>query len=193
MLEGDQPQDISEAVFEKDRNDLAIPREVVVEVHGGFERIEDHAGILPRGGPVQSQDFPPPRADREIPGFPDPRTRDNQTGMEIQKSAEGGVTTIKLKGEIDLHGSPVLREEFRACAAEKAERLLLDFTDVSYIDSSGLATLIEYVRESGAYDGKLALFGLQKKVRTIFDLVRLNELFVIKDSREEAVAAIAGA
>ncbi len=62
---------------------------------------------------------------------------------------------------------------------------------VEYIDSSGLATFIEYVRESSSFGGKIALFGLKKKVRTIFDLVRLNELFTISDTREAALAALA--
>jgi len=110
--------------------------------------------------------------------------------MQIEKLSADGVTTLKLSGEIDLHASPVLRENLLKCAKEKAPKLLLDFTEVAYIDSSGLATLIEYVRECESFSGKLALFGLQKKVRTIFDLVRLNELFVISGSPEEAMTAL---
>jgi len=69
--------------------------------------------------------------------------------------------------------------------------LLIDFSGVEYIDSSGLATFIEYVRDCAGFKGKLALFGLKKKVRTIFDLVRLNELFVLADSAEAALAVLA--
>jgi anti-sigma B factor antagonist len=66
---------------------------------------------------------------------------------------------------------------------------LLDFTDVEYIDSSGLATLIEYLRAAGPHGGKIALFGLQENVRTIFDLVRLGELFSITETRDQALAS----
>jgi anti-sigma B factor antagonist len=111
--------------------------------------------------------------------------------MQIEKLDAGGTTTLKLSGEIDLHASPALRAELQKCAHAKTASLLLDFTAVDYIDSSGLATLIEYVRESSAFKGKVALFGLQKKVRTIFDLVRLNELFVISGTADEAIAALA--
>lgn len=111
--------------------------------------------------------------------------------MEIVKTEADGATTLKLKGEIDLHASPTLRAELQACAAEKTPVLLVDFTDVDYIDSSGLATFIEYVREANTFKGQIALFGLKKKVRTIFDLVRLNELFTITDSAEAATAALA--
>ena len=111
--------------------------------------------------------------------------------MQIAKSTDNGVTTLKLSGEIDLHASPTLRAELQKAVAEKTPTLLVDFTEVEYIDSSGLATFIEYVRECGGFGGKIALFGLQKKVRTIFDLVRLNELFTISETSEAAVAALA--
>ena len=111
--------------------------------------------------------------------------------MQIEKSDADGITMLRLSGEIDLHASPTLRGELQKCAHAKVSALLLDFSSVEYIDSSGLATLIEYIRESSSFKGKLALFGLQKKVRTIFDLVRLNELFVISGTSGEAIAALA--
>ena len=111
--------------------------------------------------------------------------------MQIEKSTTDGVTTLTLTGEIDLHASPALRKELQNCAEEKTAVLLVDFSSVNYIDSSGLATFIEYVRDTSAFEGKIALFGLKKKVRTIFDLVRLNELFTITDSAEAATAALA--
>ena len=110
--------------------------------------------------------------------------------MQIEKLDANGLTTLKISGEIDLHASPELRTALMTCAKAKTPCLLLDFTDVGYIDSSGLATLIEYVRESEPFAGKMGLFGLQKKVRTIFDLVRLNELFSIGSSADEVLAAL---
>jgi len=111
--------------------------------------------------------------------------------MQIEKILEKGAVILKPVGEIDLHASPVLRAELQNCAKEKTAVLLVDFSGVEYIDSSGLATFIEYVREASSHKGKIALFGLKKKVRTIFDLVRLNELFTITDSAEAALAALA--
>lgn len=108
----------------------------------------------------------------------------------MERVSSQGVETLLITGEIDMHASPTLRKELQACAASKVPTLLVDFSGVDYIDSSGLATLIEYVRSASAYGGKLALFGLQPKVRTIFELVRLNELFTIEDTREAALAAL---
>lgn len=111
--------------------------------------------------------------------------------MQMERVSDQDWETLLLNGEIDLHASPALRKELQACAASKVKKLLIDFSAVDYIDSSGLATFIEYVRSATAYGGKLAFFGLQPKVRTIFDLVRLNELFIIEETREAALAALA--
>lgn len=111
--------------------------------------------------------------------------------MEIDKTSADGATTLKLTGEIDLHASPALRTELQHCASAKTPILLVDFNGVEYIDSSGLATFIEYVREAGSFNGRIALYGLKKKVRTIFDLVRLNELFTITETADDAVKALA--
>lgn len=110
--------------------------------------------------------------------------------MELSRSQKEGVEVLELAGEIDLHASPALREELRLCVEEKVPVLVADFTQVDYIDSSGLATLIEYVRSASDYDGRFGIFGLQEKVRTIFDLVRLNELFVIAPSLHDAIAEL---
>jgi anti-sigma B factor antagonist len=110
--------------------------------------------------------------------------------MELSLAEEENASVLKLSGEIDLHASPALRTQLQAIASKKTPRLLVDFSAVEYIDSSGLATLIEYVRQAAAHKGRIALFGLKPKVRTIFDLVRLGELFAIHPTREEALAAI---
>ena len=110
--------------------------------------------------------------------------------MEIHQVSDGEVTTLQITGEIDLHASPVLRQKLQASVKAKTPILLLDFSGVDYIDSSGLATLIEYVRECSEFSGKFALFALQKKVRTIFDFVRLNELFVIGASADEVLGTL---
>jgi anti-anti-sigma factor len=70
--------------------------------------------------------------------------------MQIEKSNNNGVTTLTVSGEVDLHASPKLREELQACVSEKTPVLLVDFTGVDYIDSSGLATFIEYLRDASA-------------------------------------------
>ena len=109
--------------------------------------------------------------------------------MEITEAQVGGATVVVLVGDIDLETSPQLRSALKAVAARvKAApaspdaRLILDFTGVTYIDSSGLATLIEYYQTIRGGPARLALASVAKRVRSAFELVRLNEIFPLHES-----------
>ena len=112
--------------------------------------------------------------------------------MEIAESKDGQITILAVTGEVDLNQSPNLRVALRAKAQAKTPRLLLDFTSVAYIDSSGLATLIEYYQSARAYSGHFAICSLTPRVRSSFDLVRLSEVFSIFPDQAEARKALAG-
>jgi anti-anti-sigma factor len=110
--------------------------------------------------------------------------------MTIAKILSPAFTVLELTGEIDLHSSGPLKWELKSCADAQTPVLLIDFKRVGYIDSSGLAVLIEYLKESSKFGGKLALFGLEKKVATLFELVRLDQLFVIAADQQSALARL---
>ena len=97
---------------------------------------------------------------------------------------------VRLKGEIDLAASPELRESLQQHARAKCPALVLDFREVSYIDTSGLATIVEYLKHARAFDGRVALAHLSEQVRTIFELVRLHEFLPIYSTVAEASAAL---
>lgn len=95
---------------------------------------------------------------------------------------------LSLEGDIDLHRSPEVKETIAPLIAQKTPRILLDLSGVSYIDSSGLATLIETLQRIQAYGGKLGLFGLRENVRTVFEIARLDQIFSLFADRESALA-----
>jgi anti-sigma B factor antagonist len=97
---------------------------------------------------------------------------------------------LALEGEIDLHRSAEARETFAPLIARKAKRIVLDFSRVTYIDSSGLAVLIETLQRIQSYGGKLAIFGLQESVKAIFAIARLDQIFRIFSDEAAAVAAM---
>lgn len=110
--------------------------------------------------------------------------------MTIEKMSFPSFTVLEVTGEIDLHSSGPLRSELKACSDARTPVLLIDFKRVGYIDSSGLAILIEYLKDAAKFGGKFALFRLEKKVATLFALVRLDQLFVIADDQERALAGL---
>ena len=96
---------------------------------------------------------------------------------------------LPLEGEIDLHVSPRIAASLQALIAEKPERLVVDLSRVTYIDSSGLAVLIEGMQNVAAYGGKFVLAGLQENVRPIFEIARLDQVFRIFPHVDAALAA----
>src|SRR5438552_16946797 len=79
---------------------------------------------------------------------------------------------LPLEGEIDLHVAPNIAASLNMMIEKKPLRLIVDLARVSYIDSSGLAVLIEGLQHVQQYGGKFALAGLQEHVRTVFDIAR---------------------
>ena len=96
---------------------------------------------------------------------------------------------LPLEGEIDLDVSPRIAASLQEMIRQKPKKLVVDMTKVSYIDSSGLAALIEAMQNVDKYGGKFALAGLQEKVRPIFDIARLDQVFRIYPDVDAALAA----
>jgi anti-sigma B factor antagonist len=107
----------------------------------------------------------------------------------IHEAKAGLHHILPLEGEIDLHASPRIASELRALIKDKPEKLVIDLSKVSYIDSSGLAVLIDGMQKLEAYRGKLYLVGMQETVRVIFETSRLDQVFRIQRNVAAALAA----
>jgi anti-sigma B factor antagonist len=110
--------------------------------------------------------------------------------MQAHEHIADGIPVIQIEGDIDLAVSPELRHLLAEHAKARSPALVLDCTGVRYVDSSGLATLIEYVRNAQDFGGKFALAGVSNRVRTVIELVRLHEFLPIHLSVADAVAAL---
>ena len=96
---------------------------------------------------------------------------------------------MPLEGDIDLHVSPVVTEALNAMIKKKPERIVIDLSRVTYIDSAGVAALILAMQEVEAYGGKFFLSGLQETLRLIFETSRLERVFRIFQDVDAALAA----
>src|SRR6059058_4397071 len=86
---------------------------------------------------------------------------------------------LPLRGEIDLHVSPAVTQSLNAMTEKKPERVVIDLSRATYIDSSGLEVLILAMQTVEAYSGKFFLSGLQETLRLIFETSRLDRIFRI--------------
>lgn len=96
---------------------------------------------------------------------------------------------LPLDGEIDLHVSPEIAKSLRAMIEGKPRQLVVDMKNVTYVDSSGLAVLIEGMQNVQKYGGKFGLAGVQEDVKHVFDIARLDQVFEIYPDVDTALAA----
>jgi len=96
---------------------------------------------------------------------------------------------LAVKGEIDLHVSPAITQLLTAMTTEIPERIVIDLSGATYIDSAGLAALMIAMREVQAYGGKFFLAGLDEAMLSILKTSRLDQTFRILPDVDAALAA----
>lgn len=107
--------------------------------------------------------------------------------MEVSvKSVQSGAV-IAASGDIDLYTSPKLREAIIDSIRKKLSPIVVNLTEVTYIDSSGVATLVEGLQLGKEYGGKLKLAGVSERVFEVLKLARLDQIFDIFDTEAEAL------
>jgi anti-sigma B factor antagonist len=101
-----------------------------------------------------------------------------------------GVTVVSPEGDIDMSRTPELRTVIQGVfQGASPNRLVFDLGDVGYMDSSGLATLVEAMRRSKTGGATMILCGLNERVRAIFEIARLDQFFKIVLTRDDALNA----
>ena len=109
--------------------------------------------------------------------------------MQIRIEEKDGIKVCFAEGDIDINTSPQVKKAFDKLMQVKSEKVLINLQKVAYIDSSGLATLVEVLKNLKNFGGRLKLCNLSNKVRSLFEITKLEKLFDIADTEEEALQA----
>jgi anti-sigma B factor antagonist len=108
--------------------------------------------------------------------------------MKHEVTAKGDTAIIALKGEIDLESSPVARELLLSNVAGK-KNILVDLSAVSYIDSSGVASLVEALQASRKNGTEFALAAASEAARRVLELARLDKVFTMYNTIDDGLNA----
>jgi anti-sigma B factor antagonist len=100
-----------------------------------------------------------------------------------------GKKLIELSGDIDMYSSPVLREELMGMIKKRIPFLYVDFKNVSYIDSSGIATFVEGLKGMKTYGGRLQFFDVPYGIMEIFRFSKLDKVFEIYGNINDAISS----
>ena len=111
--------------------------------------------------------------------------------MKLHESRDRNVDIFHLEDEIDLHYAPALRALFQAKARRRCPALVVDLSGVPFIDSTGIAVLLEYLRDATQFGGRFCLAAPTDHVRHVFEITRLNEALPIFENVSQAVDAAA--
>jgi len=108
--------------------------------------------------------------------------------MTTATREQTGTTIVDVTGDIDMGTSPDLRKTLLE-SLKKTPRLLVNMREVRYVDSSGIASLVEVLKEARNKEKRLVLFGLNTVVHEVLQLTRLSKIFEIRETEEEALQA----
>jgi anti-sigma B factor antagonist len=109
--------------------------------------------------------------------------------MQIDIEEKSGISIFRMAGDIDINSSPEVKKSFDRAVSEKKEKIVINLKDVGYVDSSGLATLVEVLKNLRTYGGKLKLSNLSPKVMGLFEITKLDKLFDIVDEEDKALVS----
>lgn len=109
-------------------------------------------------------------------------------GFTTEKNSSG-VLVVRVEGQLIVGN----RQELKSVIAEAADngerKFLIDFSKTGYIDSSGLGALVSISKKIREQGGELRLSGLNEDLRSLFELTKLDTLFAIADTSDQALAA----
>jgi len=112
---------------------------------------------------------------------------DDGADLTMDTRREGEAVVVALRGEVTVFSSPTLRDQLYKVMDSRPARVVLDLSEVQYVDSSGVATFVEALRQIRSRDGEMVLARVSDRVRGVIEIARLDTLFPMAETVEEAL------
>jgi len=109
--------------------------------------------------------------------------------MDIDVTQAGEITFVGPLGDLDLAVVDQVRGTLERLVENGQHRVVMDLSQVGYIDSSGMGVLVAAMKQARAAGGDVRLCALQDDVLAIFEITRLNKVMSIHPTRQEAGAS----
>lgn len=114
-------------------------------------------------------------------------TAEKSKGPVKDVRRDGAIMVISVEGDIDLGRSQQFQNSLLALLDEKPRRMVINLAGVEYMDSSGVASLVKLLSRTRKFGIELALAELTARVKSMFEITRLNNVFSIFGSEQEAM------
>lgn len=107
----------------------------------------------------------------------------------VRKDEDSSVIVVGVDGQLIVGNRHELKKRVVDALGAGDTKFVIDFSSTGYIDSSGLGVLVSLAKKVREAGGDLKLAALNEDLRTLFELTKLDTLFTIADSAEEAVSS----
>jgi anti-sigma B factor antagonist len=109
--------------------------------------------------------------------------------LEVQtRQTEGGVTVVAPTGRLDVGGAPALKDAMNDLGRNGPPKVVIDMEGVSFVDSTGLGSVIAVLKQIRNRQGELRLAAPNQQVRVVLELTTLDKVFPYFATLEEALA-----
>jgi len=105
------------------------------------------------------------------------------------REAGPSACVIDVHGEINAQAETALTEAYNQACDLQARNIILNFSDLSYMNSSGIGLLVTMLIRANRQKQRIMAYGLSEHYRQIFELTRLDEAIVLLESEAEGLAA----
>ena len=110
--------------------------------------------------------------------------------IEVRVENRGGVTLFDIKGDVTVFSEPFLNEAYEKANNEGVKNLLLKFEESAYINSGGIAVLIQLLAKTKQNNQQIGITGLSEHFKKIFNMVGITKFAKIHNSMEEALSSL---
>lgn len=107
--------------------------------------------------------------------------------MKLEQNTIDDILVLRPIGHLDSTSSPELERLLTECLAAGTKRLLFDFSELDYISSAGLRVVLLAGKKLRPVQGKMALVGMRRVVREVFEMSGFLSLFAVADSLQEGM------
>lgn len=114
--------------------------------------------------------------------------KEDRVDVSVTSRQSGDRTVIEVKGEIDVYTAPALREEISSLVDAEHTTIVVDLTQVSFMDSTGLGVLVGALKKVRTLGGDLSLVINEEKILKVFRITALTQVFSIHPTLDEALA-----
>ena len=110
--------------------------------------------------------------------------------FEIKTTEKKNTAMVQVQGEVDMYTSPGLRDTLAGLFKKDIDAVVVDLTSVSFMDSSGIATLVEGLQWSKKQERQFILAGLGDTVYNALSLTKLDNVFAIHENAHQAFESV---